>query len=217
MTTANNILQLSDDEIVAVAVSARAAWPGLLPTVDTDSTQVLTASALRGMRSLAIRGMLTESSTPSALLDPARAALRGRKAVVTYLAPASSSASSLPDLADGAAVCSFFALVGGVAVIDVADAAGVHALGVLPVAEVRELIRDSVQQAVAASRSEAGAGFAWCLVVPAVGSSSVAMIVQSGDITAYEVGGDGQLAPSAVDDPGRTLDAILTDALVPAS
>lgn len=50
---------ITDDEAVAVAVDHESFWPSQLPTVDADDAEQLLAAALRGFRSLAVRGAIT--------------------------------------------------------------------------------------------------------------------------------------------------------------
>lgn len=50
-------LLLTDDEVAAAAVSMGLSWPTLLPTIPSDDEN-LVAAAVRGRRSLAVRGFL---------------------------------------------------------------------------------------------------------------------------------------------------------------
>jgi hypothetical protein len=66
-----NIL-LTDDELVALAVEQSKAWPTGLPTVDVEAVDALYAAALRGRRSLAVRGFFEVDVSGSELLDTIR-------------------------------------------------------------------------------------------------------------------------------------------------
>src|SRR3954463_15314949 len=65
-------LLLTDDELVALAVEQSKAWPTGLPTVDVQTADGLYAAALRGRRSLAVRGFFDAEAPGSALLDIVR-------------------------------------------------------------------------------------------------------------------------------------------------
>lgn len=54
---------LVDDELVALAVRGGGAWPTPLPTLDVEDADQLLAGALRGLRSLAVRGALVGGET----------------------------------------------------------------------------------------------------------------------------------------------------------
>ena len=60
---------LTDDEIVAVALERRIAWPVPFPTVATDVDH-LAAAAARGRRSLLVRGLATPSDSRVELSQP---------------------------------------------------------------------------------------------------------------------------------------------------
>lgn len=51
---------LVDDELVAVAAARGGVWPGPLPTVAMDEPGAPEAAAIRGLRSLAVRGAIDE-------------------------------------------------------------------------------------------------------------------------------------------------------------
>jgi hypothetical protein len=51
---------LTDDELVAIAVTSGGRWPAPLPTVDVADAGSLQRSAIRGLRSLFLRGALTD-------------------------------------------------------------------------------------------------------------------------------------------------------------
>lgn len=51
-------MRFTDDEILAVAADAEAPVPVILTTVDTDDPDAVLAAALRGQRSLAVRGLV---------------------------------------------------------------------------------------------------------------------------------------------------------------
>ncbi len=75
-------LTLTDDELVAIAIDHRTFWPGLLPTVDTESPASLEAASLRGYRSLLVRGFLGDNGRPNVALEELVGALPGRRNVV---------------------------------------------------------------------------------------------------------------------------------------
>ncbi|MBD3947407.1 hypothetical protein [Nocardioides ganghwensis] len=51
-------MRFTDDEILAMAADAEAPVPVILTTVDTDDPDAVLAAALRGQRSLAVRGLV---------------------------------------------------------------------------------------------------------------------------------------------------------------
>lgn len=65
-------LLLTDDELVALAVEQSLAWPTGLPTVDVEMEQALLVAALRGRRSLAVRGLFESGTAANELLASVR-------------------------------------------------------------------------------------------------------------------------------------------------
>jgi hypothetical protein len=78
MSTVGGDVQVSDDEVVAIAVAAGIPWDGMLPTVDTGDAASLTAAAARGERSLLLRETSTED------FPLVRAAASGSVRLVAY-------------------------------------------------------------------------------------------------------------------------------------
>jgi hypothetical protein len=52
------VVSFTDDEVVALSAAKRSPWRGVLPTIDMDSSDGVAAALLRGVRSLALRGVL---------------------------------------------------------------------------------------------------------------------------------------------------------------
>ena len=67
MKTAMDMLALTDDEAVAVAVSLPEPWRAPLPTVDQTSRDSLVQATYRGRRSLAVRDLAEPDGTPAGL------------------------------------------------------------------------------------------------------------------------------------------------------
>jgi hypothetical protein len=88
---------LTDDEVVAVAAVAGTPWPLGLSTVPA-STEILRSAALRGVRSLGVRGLLTANAgKPPALADAVASAitpfLHAPTRIGAYIAPAANPQS----------------------------------------------------------------------------------------------------------------------------
>lgn len=58
---------ISDDEAVALAIAAGSFWPSPLPTVDIEDDAELHRAAMRGRRSLMLRGLLTADGDSSVI------------------------------------------------------------------------------------------------------------------------------------------------------
>jgi hypothetical protein len=67
MKTAMDMLALTDDEAVAVAVSLPEPWRAPLPTVDQTSRDSLVQATYRGRRSLVVRDLAESDGTPVGL------------------------------------------------------------------------------------------------------------------------------------------------------
>lgn len=62
MTAASHdIVPLTDDEVVAIAVELGAPWGGPLPTVDIGDADALQSALVRGRRSLMVRGLTADA------------------------------------------------------------------------------------------------------------------------------------------------------------
>lgn len=114
---------LTDDEIVALVAATRTPWPYGLPTVPADD-RALTAAGLRGLRSLAVRGLArtgTAVEYSPQLSEAVRSAATAAHHVVAQVAVRESPAQPR-----GSAVGIFRAEDGWMA--DSVTLAGVHAL-----------------------------------------------------------------------------------------
>lgn len=100
-------LLLTDDEIVAVSALGGTPWPVGLATVG-DTAETLRAAALRGVRSLTVRGLLTTRAGSTPCLPPdleqaVAAFLQGNTRVGAYLARMDD-----PEVMAGAAITAAF-------------------------------------------------------------------------------------------------------------
>lgn len=73
-----DLLLLTDDEAVALAVDAGTFWPGVLPTVELDDAARLAEASFRGHRSLLCRDLLTAEGRAAAPVAELAGALAGR-------------------------------------------------------------------------------------------------------------------------------------------
>ena len=67
METAMDMLALTDDEAIALAVSLPEPWRAPLPTVDQTSRESLVQATYRGRRSLVVRDLAESDGTPIGL------------------------------------------------------------------------------------------------------------------------------------------------------
>ena len=104
---------ITDDELVAMAVSSAVPWRGLLPTVPV-TTEELRRAALRGSRSLALRGL------DDSALELARLAAASAPLMLVFTAVAS---SPLIPLSSGVGI---FPSPSADVVVDVTLPTGVH-------------------------------------------------------------------------------------------
>lgn len=130
-------LLLTDDEIVAVSALAGTPWPVGLATVG-NTAETMRAAALRGVRSLTVRGLLAPraGSTPGLppdLQQAAAAFLQGDRRVGAYLAR-----MDHPEVMEGAAITAAFH--NGRWWIDVSTPDGIHALRPIAGAEARTTV-----------------------------------------------------------------------------
>ncbi|GGH42221.1 hypothetical protein [Microbacterium album] len=56
----NDVVRLTDDEIIAAAVELGGEWKGVLPTVDVEDRGELERAAARGVRSFMVRQLIDE-------------------------------------------------------------------------------------------------------------------------------------------------------------
>jgi hypothetical protein len=94
---------VTDDEVVAIAIRGAQVWPGPLITVDDRSAESVLLAGARGERSLAVRGIDTESNETVAFM---RQALSSEKQLVL------SARTSKGELAAGTSVLVHFRLGG---------------------------------------------------------------------------------------------------------
>lgn len=79
------VIELTDDEVAALAVDRQGAWPSGLPTVDISSAENLGAAVFRGQRSLLVRGLLDEGVPVASLQDVADIAVDAPDYLLVYL------------------------------------------------------------------------------------------------------------------------------------
>ena len=136
-------LTLTDDEIAAIAVSVRSPWPMPLPTIESTPNAIAAAS-LRGLRSLAVRGLIEGSDeyTIAPLIREALSVVQptsGR--FTTYVAERSAPST----LVGSIAVAYLAEDDGGRAIVEFVSPAGVHDLVPGSNDEARSLIVQLVQ------------------------------------------------------------------------
>jgi hypothetical protein len=124
---------LSDDEVVALAVTEATGWPVPLTTVPTTPSE-LGAAVLRGRRSLAIRELVgSDGSTSAEVSEPVKSAVSAP--VRWYAYTAARDSLSVPS---GSSTYAF--LQGESATIDTVSAAGVHRFATGTAEEASDLI-----------------------------------------------------------------------------
>jgi hypothetical protein len=124
---------LSDDEVVALAVTEATGWPVPLTTVPTTPSE-LGAAVLRGRRSLAIRELVgSDGSTSAEVSEPVKSAVSAL--VRWYAYTAARDSLSVPS---GSSTYAF--LQGESATIDTVSAAGVHRFATGTAEEASDLI-----------------------------------------------------------------------------
>ncbi len=120
-----NTQSLTDDELVAIALSAEAAWPGPVPTVQVENPAELAVASMRGQRSLAVRGLVAEDGVLSDGLVRLRDVARSRTAqILVYLGDAAFAQASAAMLLAGFATDDGWLL-------DVITPSGIHDFRVL--------------------------------------------------------------------------------------
>lgn len=135
MSTLGGDVQVSDDEVVAIAVAAGIPWEGMLPTVDSGDAASLTAAAARGQRSLLLR----ESSTEDFPL--VRAAASGSVRLVAYFRDAHGVAAA------GSVLYYAFQDGQGRWIQDVVAPLGVHYVGERELDQVLDAVSGLIDEA----------------------------------------------------------------------
>jgi hypothetical protein len=140
LTIESDTLVLTDDEVAAVALSLRCAWPTAMPTIP-DAADALLDAARRGRRALAVRGLLEQSAQgefgtlPERVLPGLAEALAGglRWGVLT-------TDDDLGALLTGPSFYHYGEASSDDWITDVVRPDGVHRLAATPRADCRELL-----------------------------------------------------------------------------
>jgi hypothetical protein len=134
----NNNFQLTDDEVVAAALSLGNPWPHVLPSVDLESRALLDAND-RGARSLVVR-KLAQSSSEGFAIDGSLSSLVSRACGAPATVMAYIADNSNPQLLVGTSVFAFLSdqeLSDDV--LDIVSPGGIHDLAEMPRNEAVDL------------------------------------------------------------------------------
>ncbi len=201
---------LTDDELVAVALDRESFWPGPLPTVDIEDVAALTAAALRGQRSLFVRGLLAADRGLDPDLDREIAPLAGQQDCRTvYLADAGFQRASW-------AYASTHHPAGTRWIVEEVTAAGVHRFVPVSSAENREYFRILLATAVEAGPGTAEEGEpAWLCITAAWAGGAGLVAARRGEVRYLDLGEDGQVTSGDSGEHVPDVEAAL-DRLLPA-
>jgi hypothetical protein len=142
---------LTEDEIVALSAVDGRPWPLGLITVGSTADE-LTQAGLRGIRSLAVRRLITESAEGQRRPDPLLAReiaafISAEERVGAHIAPDAS-----PDVLAGASITAAHTADGWL--LDTATADGVHALRRMSPDEAATAVIDFVEAAIGEARPD---------------------------------------------------------------
>ena len=145
----DDVVLLTDDEVVALCAIDGRPWPLGLITVGSSPDDV-TQAGLRGVRSLLVRKLMTQSSDGARSPDPllareVAAFIDATDRVAAHIAPAADH-----DILAGASVTAARTADGWL--LDAATADGVHALRRLSADEAATAVVDFIEAAVGAAR-----------------------------------------------------------------
>lgn len=155
-STTNTDTYLTDDELTAVAVELNGAWPLPLPTVAVEDATALEAAALRGLRSLILRGGYDADTGLTPSLSSLAQVLGSTTALVAYVGDDDGRVLGW-DVGYGAAPSSDGWL------LDEINALGVHRLSWVASDDAVAEFFTTVLSAVADGQVPAGDGRALCL------------------------------------------------------
>lgn len=131
-------LGLTDDELVALAAVSGRAWPIALRSVDTSSEEDMRVASARGLRSLAVRSLITESGTPSDDLSVVLSCLGARPRATIALV------DDRDRVAAESALLLLFQLDDDRAVVCRSDVSGTHLLHELDTPHAVELMAEQL-------------------------------------------------------------------------
>lgn len=195
---------LTDDELVAIAIDGGSFWPGPLPTVDIEDVEALTASALRGQRSLFVRGLVDGDGELETHLAREIRPLAGRMDSYTvYLADAGFQRASW-----AFATAHYETRTDWV--IEEVSAPGVHRFVHVAPAENREYFRILLATAVEAGPENPDEDApAWLCIAAAHADGAAVTAARRGEIRLVRLGVDGREEPTATDSGSVTVDVAL--------
>lgn len=187
-------LVLTDDELVAIAADGASFWPGPLPTVDIEDVESLTAAALRGQRSLFVRGLLTEVGALEGDVARVVAPIAGRMDSYTvYLADAQFQRASW-----GFATTHYATSAGWV--VEEVSAPGVHRFVRATTTENRDYFRILLATAVEAGPESADPDApVWLCIAAADADGATVAAAHRDEIRYVRLGTDGRETSSAID------------------
>lgn len=197
-------LLLTDDELVAVAVEQSKAWPTGLPTVDVESEQALFTAALRGRRSLAVRGLVGSEPADNELLDAVRRDAVGADGFVClYIADQQGTRA-----ADAVNLNAYRSGTGWL--VETVSDVGVHQFASLTAEALGTLYRGLAQAAHDRGLAGGSADSLWIVAVTSDRRESIS--VRKGSVHRHNIGGDGTLDESrpATSDIGAEFERLLS-------
>ena len=176
---------VTDDEVVALAAKADGAWPVPLPTVERQP-DVLRVSGMRGIRSLAVRG-LADTGTPGAVLYD-----EGLVDLVSSITRAEDRVLAFVARRDGifqprGALVGAFRASGESWIIDSMTGNGVHAIWGGPASEAAEAIARFAQAVWESGVSSPEGSEALGLVVASSDDSKPVRFVAKGQVSDLSV------------------------------
>ncbi len=210
-------ITLTDDEAIAIAVGQNAVWTTPMFTVDTGSKDAMLKAAIRGARSLLVRGLAIvrdgKAIVADELLSLAHGMLNGTGTVVVY-------ATADPALMNAVGACLYFhpcehdQWVG-----EFVRQEGVRELGVLSAAQVTGVIQEFCRHTLAEGLTSQQSDAPVSLIVaaaPRVGMPAVAVRQGSMLIGKFvDDPADGiRMAGVGAQDPGSSLSSAIDEVLV---
>jgi hypothetical protein len=175
---------LTDDELVALAVDRGRPWPTPLPTVNLEDAKEIQRSALRGLRSLGVRGGLRDGELIPPL-DEVAAATASQPGLLLYRGD--EAGDPRPGSGLGIAVV---ALPGSSWLLDEVSASGVHLLRLVDdTNEVIEFLVGALERNASVQGDGLGAAGTTCLRIWESGNSTTLV---AGGGPAYVVSPDAK-------------------------
>lgn len=161
-------INITDDEVVALAVGAQGIYAGALPTVDVGSATALSASAWRGQRSLVVRDLIDQSGNLAPEVAEVASSTAGAQTLVTvYIA------NDALDRVGWGVAFSFYPSPSGWLAEGVSPS-GIHQFSVMGSDDVVASLRGLVESALATPAPQDSEPASWMVVaVVQEGLSSV--------------------------------------------